>query len=103
IRKAAAATLHRDTTMAPTVIQGAVYAQPLYVQNGPGGKGVFIVVTATNNVYALSETDGSQVWKRTIGTAATQSGSGCGNIKPLGIIGTPAIDLPSRTMYLSAA
>jgi hypothetical protein len=103
LTKTEAATMHKDTTMAPTVIQGAVYAQPLYVQNGPNGKGIFIVVTASNNVYALSETDGSQVWKRTIGTAATQSGAGCGNIKPLGIVGTPAIDLPSRTMYLSAA
>jgi hypothetical protein len=101
--KTEAATFHRDTTMAPTVVQGAVYAQPLYVQNGPGGKGVFIVVTAMNNVYALSETDGSQVWMRNIGPAPSRSGAGCGNITPLGIIGTPAIDLASRTMFLDAA
>jgi hypothetical protein len=103
LTKTEAATFHKDTTMAPTVVQGAVYAQPLYVQNGPGGKGVFIVVTAMNNVYALSETDGSQVWTRNIGPAPSRSGAGCGNINPLGIIGTPAIDLASRTMYLNAA
>jgi hypothetical protein len=101
--KTEAATFHRDTTMAPTAVQGAVYAQPLYVQNGPGGKGIFIVVTTMNNVYAVSETDGSQVWMRNIGPAATQSGAGCGNINPLGIVGTPAIDLASRTMFLDAA
>jgi hypothetical protein len=42
--KAFAATLKLSTTFAPT-ITGNVYAQPLYVTNGPGGNEAFIVVT----------------------------------------------------------
>ncbi len=96
-----AAAMHRDATFTAT-IAGNVYAQPLYVQNGPGGKGIFIVVTESDNVYAVDE-NGAQVWTKSVGTAAGASGAGCGNINPLGITGTPAIDLPSRTLFLSAA
>jgi hypothetical protein len=84
-------------------LQGNVYAQPLYVENGPGGKGTFYVVTESNGVYALSETDGSVTWTKSFGNAATTTGAGCGNISPIGITGTPVIDLPSRTMYFNAA
>ncbi len=101
LTKVKAAAMHRDTSLSAT-IQGNVYAQPLYVQNGPGGKGIFIVVTESNNVHAVSETDGSSVWTKNLGTPAGASGAGCGNIAPLGITGTPAIDLPSRTLFLSA-
>lgn len=63
LTKVKAAAMRRDTTLNAT-IQGNVYAQPLYVQNGPSGKGIFIVVTESNNVHAVSETDGSSVWTK---------------------------------------
>ena len=102
ITKAAAAGLKRDTTFAGTV-SGNVYASPLYVQNGPGGKGAFYVATESDIVYALDEATGSVVWQTPVGTAATGTGAGCGNISPIGITGTPAIDLASRLIVFSAA
>jgi hypothetical protein len=98
---AAAASLHVDTTFDGTV-NGPVWAQPLYVENGPGGKGVFIVASDSNDVYALDETTGKPVWQKNMGMPADNSGPGCGNVKPIGITGTPVIDLGSRSVYLNA-
>jgi hypothetical protein len=86
------------------VVQGNVYAQPLYVANGPGGTGVFIVATESDNVYALDESSGQVVWQANVGNPAgdTGAGAGCGNISPLGITGTPYVDVPSRTVFLNA-
>ncbi len=102
LTKAAAAKMSLDATFKATVT-GNVYAQPLYVQDGPGGKGVFYVVTESNDVRALSEADGTTIWSKSVGTAAGQTGAGCGNIAPLGITGTPVIDHATRTLYLDAA
>jgi hypothetical protein len=101
ITAATAATMHRDTTFDGTIV-GNVYAQPLYVQNGPSGKGAIYAVTEGDNVYALDETTGLPVWQKPMGTPATQTGAGCGNISPIGITGTPAIDLVSRTIVFDA-
>ena len=101
LTRAAAAKMTLDASFHP-VIQGNVYAQPLYLEQGPGGKGVFIVVTESNNIPAVAEADGAAVWTRTLGTPAGSTGTICGNITPLGITGTPYIDLPSRTIYLDA-
>ena len=90
-----AANLTRDLGFDGT-ISGNVYAQPLYVEGGPNGPMV-IAVTESNNVYALNADDGSIIWQRNLGPAVT-SGLPCGNISPLGISGTPAIDLlPDRS------
>ncbi len=48
---AAAAGLTRDMSF-NGVIVGNVYAQPLYIENGPGGQSMVIAVTESNNVYA---------------------------------------------------
>ena len=92
--------MHKDATFKGTV-DGNVYAQPLYVDDGPGGKGIFIVATENDNVYALDET-GAQVWSRPLGTPAARADR-CGNIQPLGITGTPVVDLARRAVYLDAA
>jgi hypothetical protein len=55
-----ATNLTRDLNFDGT-ISGHVYAQPLYIEGGPNGPMV-IVVTASNNVYALDPTDGSIIW-----------------------------------------
>jgi hypothetical protein len=95
-----AANLTRDLNF-NGAITGNVHAQPLYIEGGPNGPMV-IVVTASNNVYALNATTGAVLWSRTdIGPAVT-SGLPCGNISPVGIIGTPVIDLASRSLFFDA-
>jgi hypothetical protein len=96
----AAANLTRDMNFDGT-ISGNVYAQPLYVENGPGGITMVIVVTESNNVYALRGSTGNVVWQRNLGPPVT-AGLPCGNINPLGITGTPVIHLPSRSLFLDA-
>ena len=95
-----AANLTRDTNFNGT-ISGNVHAQPLYIEGGQNGPMV-IVVTASNNVYALHADTGTVIWSRTdIGPAVT-SGLPCGNINPVGIIGTPVVDLASRSLFFDA-
>jgi len=94
-----AANLARDTNFTGT-ITGNVYAQPLYIEGGPNGPMV-IAVTESNNVYALNAATGTVIWQQSVGTPIT-SGLPCGNVTPLGISGTPIVDLPSRSLFLDA-
>jgi len=97
----AAAALKRDTNFNGT-IAGNVYAQPLYIEGGPGGRAMIIAVTESNNVYALDAANGTVIWKRNVGVPVPTSDLPCGDINPLGITGTPVVDLPSRTLFLDA-
>jgi hypothetical protein len=99
--KAAASGLKRDTAFNGT-IQGNVYAQPLYVEGGPGGRAMIIAVTESNNVYVLDAADGSVIWQRNVGAPVSRSSLPCGDIDPLGITGTPIVDLSSRALFLDA-
>lgn len=99
--QAAAAGLHRDLSFAGD-IQGNVYAQPLYIEGGPGGAAMLIVVTESNNVYALNAADGSILWQRNMGAPVPLPNLPCGNIDPLGITGTPVVDLASRSLFFDA-
>ena len=94
-----AANLTRDLGFNGT-IAGNVYAQPLYVEGGPNGPMV-IAVTESNNVYALNATTGNIIWQRNVGNPIS-SGLPCGNITPVGITGTPIVDLASRSLLLDA-
>src|SRR6476619_1001990 len=62
----AAANLTRDLNFDGTIV-GNVYAQPLYLDNGPGGRPTIIAVTESNNVYALDAVNGSVIWQRNVG------------------------------------
>src|SRR4249920_150092 len=55
--QSAAVNLTRDLNFDGTIV-GNVYAQPLYIENGPGGKAMIIVATESNNVYALDAGNG---------------------------------------------
>jgi hypothetical protein len=99
--QASAANLKRDLSFDGT-ISGDVYAQPLYIEGGPGGRAMIIAVTESNNVYALDAASGSVIWQRNVGQPIPLSKMPCGNIDPLGITGTPVVDLPSRTLYFDA-
>src|SRR2546429_2903617 len=94
-----AANLTRDLDFDGT-ISGNVYAQPLYIEGGPSGP-MIIAVTESNNVYALDATTGTVICQRNFGPPVT-SGLPCGNISPLGITGTPVVDLASRSLFFDA-
>jgi hypothetical protein len=95
-----AANLVRDLNFNGTIV-GNVHAQPLYIEGGPNGP-MIIVVTASNNIYALNASTGTVIWQRTdIGPAVT-SGLPCGNVNPAGTIGTPVVDLASRRLFFDA-
>lgn len=95
----AIATLHRDRSFNGAVT-GKIYAQPLYVENGPAGREAFIVATEENHLVAL-DGSGNVIWDKSFGPPAT-SNLPCGNIRPLGITGTPAIDLATRTVFFDS-
>jgi hypothetical protein len=99
-RKSAAAT-HRDRNFNAS-LPGPVYAQPLYVEKGPGGKRTLFVVTEQNAVLALDAASGAQIWAKRLGNPVPLSQLPCGNIDPVGITGTPVIDATTRTIYIAA-
>jgi hypothetical protein len=102
LTKAMAATMALDATFNAT-FTGSMWASPLYLENGPGGKGVFFDLTTGNDVIALDETTGAVVWTHNIGSSPTANGVNCGSIHPLGIISTPVIDAAARTIYVAGA
>ena len=77
-------------------LDGLVYAQPLV-----SGTRVY-VATENNTVYALDLGTGRVVWARHLGTPVARSSLPCGNIDPLGITGTPAIDPGRNELFLVA-
>jgi outer membrane protein assembly factor BamB len=97
----AAANLTRDLNFDGT-IEGNVYAQPLYLDDGPGGRPTVIAVTESNNVYALDAVDGSIIWERNVGPPVSASDLICTKFDPMGITGTPIVDLASRALFLDA-
>jgi hypothetical protein len=84
---------------APRVIKkitldGKVYASPIVI------KGVTIVATENNTVYAFSSTF-AQLWKRHLGAPSPAGQRPCGNIDPLGITGTPAYSSSTGLVYVA--
>ena len=69
--RSAAANVRRDLNFNGT-ISGNVYAQPLYIEGGPSGRARVIVVTESNNVYALDAITGTVIWQRHVGAPVTQ-------------------------------
>jgi hypothetical protein len=98
---AAAAALTRDLAFNGS-ITGDVFAQPLYIEGGPGGKAMVIAVTEANNVYALDATNGTVIWSVNVGPPVPANTLPCGDLSPYGITGTPVVDLPSRALFLDA-
>jgi hypothetical protein len=98
-----AAKMARDTAFTATYTAD-MWASPLYIENGPAGKGAFFAVTTANNVIAFDETSGATLWTRSIGAPAMGSGGQCSRaINPLGILSTPVIDAQTRTIYAAGA
>ena len=99
--QAAAANLARDLNFDGTIV-GNVFAQPLYIEGGPSGPMV-IAVTESNNVYALNATTGTIIWERNVGPPVPLADLDCPpKFDPMGITGTPVVDLASRALFLDA-
>ena len=95
-----AARMRRDRRFkAPAT--GASYAQPLFLDGG-GTRDLVVVATEENWVYAFDAATGVLFWKNRVGTPVPLRELPCGNIDPLGITGTPAVDPASRTIFLDA-
>ena len=96
------------------LVDGAVYAQPLYLSRvkipGKGFRNVLYIATAHDSVYAFDADDNAAppLWQvnfldPTRGvTTVSQSDVNCPVIPELGITGTPVIDPNSGTIYLMA-
>jgi outer membrane protein assembly factor BamB len=76
-------------------LDGNVYAEPL----DDGGR--VVVATEQGTLYGLEAATGRQLWQRHIADPETGR-LPCGNITPLGITGTPAIDPASHTVFAVA-
>ena len=99
---AAASTMHRDTAFAP-VLDGHIYAQPLYWRPPGARRGQIIVATENNKVYALDELTGAIVWQTPqLAPPVPLANMPCGNIDPMGITGTPVIDPATGTLFFNA-
>ncbi len=101
LTKVSAAAFHVDPTF-KAQIHGAIYAQLLYVAGGANGKDIVLAASEENNVAAFDAATGKTVWSRHLGNPVPLSQLRCGNIDPLGITGTPVIDVSSRTIFLDA-
>jgi outer membrane protein assembly factor BamB len=79
--------------VSPT-LDGDVYAQPLLVGDH--------VVTATENdtVYSLNASDGTIAWMTHLGEPVPGSSLPCGNVDPVGITGTPVIDVNASRIFV---
>src|SRR5258708_5267135 len=98
LTKVKAATMTTDAGFM-TTYAGTFTGVPLYLENGPGGKGAFFVATQSNNVYAFDETTGAQLWMKNAGPTANGACDGQGK----GIMSAPALDAASRTIFVAAA
>jgi hypothetical protein len=99
--QSAAVNLMRDLKFDGTIV-GNVYSQPLYIENGPGGKAMIIAATESNNVYALDAANGTIIWQRNVGEPVSAADLVCTKLDPMGITGTPIVDLASRALFLDA-
>jgi hypothetical protein len=98
---AAASQMHRDRTFAGAV-SGQIYAQPLYWHPPGSAQGVIIVATEHNFVYGFDPATGHPLWLHGLGRPIPRSLLPCGNIDPVGVTGTPVIDLQSGILYIDA-
>ncbi|MBV8876158.1 MAG: PQQ-binding-like beta-propeller repeat protein, partial [Gammaproteobacteria bacterium] len=97
----AAAQLHADPQFHAD-LSGPVYAQPLYWAAPGADRGLLLVATEQNLVYALDSRTGALAWRTPLGPPVPRSALPCGNIDPLGVTGTPVIDAHSQALYLDA-
>ncbi len=78
-------------------LSGDVYGEPLVY------RGMVIVATESDDVYALSESTGQLVWRVNLGQAVPAGQLPCGDISPtVGITSTPVIDPSTNRVFVVA-
>lgn len=91
------------------LLDGQVYAQPLYLANvkiSNGTHNVLYVATENDSLYAIDADVGTIYWQLSFltsgaTTVSTSDVGGCTNIAPVyGITGTPVIDTTTGTIYV---
>jgi outer membrane protein assembly factor BamB len=83
-------------------VSGHLYAQPLYWIAAKSDAAMLLVATEDDVVQAIDAKTGKELWRRSLGAPVPRSSLPCGNISPLGITGTPAIDESTQAIYLDA-
>jgi hypothetical protein len=87
-------------------VDSGIYAQPLYVPNlsipGQGTHNVVYVATQHNSLYAFDADTGARLWSVNLGPYQPTP-QGCTEPGDIGIIGTPVIQLATKTIYAVAA
>jgi outer membrane protein assembly factor BamB len=97
-----ARSLRPDRSFNAAVV-GPLYAQPLYWRPPGSNSGILFVATENDVVQAIDATTGKELWNRKVGRPALRGTLPCGNIDPVGITGTPVIDLATQAIYFNAA
>lgn len=69
-----------------TPLDGRVDAEPLV------WRGLVIVATGNDTLYGLAAGSGKVVWRTHLATPVPLGALACGDVNPLGILGTPVID-----------
>jgi outer membrane protein assembly factor BamB len=77
-------------------LDGAVYGQPLLVGDR------VLAATEDDSVYALDSADGRVLWRARLGVPQPLSGLPCGDIDPLGITSTMALDPATGSLFALA-
>ena len=76
---------------------GVMWSQPLIYQ------GIVIVATENNDIYALNEATGQQVWHASAGRPVPVAALPCGDVTPtVGITSTPVLDTATAQLYVVA-
>jgi hypothetical protein len=83
-------------------IRGNVYAQLLSFHSNTLKRDLLLAATENDVVYALDAKSGKVIWMKEVGRSVPLSALPCGNIDPLGITGTPAIDERRQAVYFDA-
>jgi hypothetical protein len=96
-----ARNIHLDAGFAPR-LAGHLYAQPLFLRTPAFPAGLLLVATESDVVAAIDAATGDTVWSQKLGDPVPLSALACGNIDPLGVTGTPAIDPATNAIYLDA-
>jgi outer membrane protein assembly factor BamB len=86
----------RLTPLFSKKLDGAVYAEPIVVNNR------LVVATESNTVYAFNAATGALLWQRQLARPVPRSALPCGNIDPEGITGTPAYDITTNRVFVVA-
>ena len=86
-----------DVVWQSGALDGDVYAEPIVV------RGLAIVATERNSVYAIDARTGATQWRVTLGPPVDAGTLPCGNIRPVtGITGTPVADADAGLVYVVA-